>query len=253
MTAEQWSVLFLMFVRITALVTVLPFFSWRGVPALAKIGFSAVLAYLLFLVQSPASQPLQDHFFLHILAAGSEVLFGLALGFAVMLIFAAIRIGGQLIDMQAGLMMSSIFDPQAGSHVTLFGQFYYLFAIVFYMSVNGHHMLFAALARSFDLVPPGGTVFQASLVPHFMHLFFQMFVIAFQLAAPVVMVLIFSDLALGLISKTVPQLHVFMVGMPLKAGVALFIIYIIFPYFAQVLETVFTQLHGNLFQIIGLM
>ncbi len=253
MSAEQWTVLFMMFVRITSLVTVLPFLSFRGIPSLPKVGFSALLAYLLFLAQNPVPQRLQAHFFLYVLAAGSEVLFGLALGFTVMLIFAAVRIGGQLIDMQAGLMMSSVFDPQYGSHVTIFGQFYYLFAVVFYLALNGHHMLFAALSRSFLLVPPGGVVFQASLVPHFMHFFYQMFVVSFQLAAPVVMVLLFSDLALGLISKTVPQLHVFMVGMPLKAGVALFIIYIIFPYFAQFLESIFAQLHSNLSQIITIM
>jgi flagellar biosynthetic protein FliR len=252
MSLTQWSVFFLLFVRLTALVAVLPFFTWRGVPALTKVGFSGVFAYLLFLAVSPAEPELPAHVFNYLLAVGSEVLFGLTLGFLVLLIFGAVRIAGQLVDFQSGLMMASVFDPQFGGQVTIFGQFYYLFALVFYLSLNAHHMLFLALARSVTLIPPGGAVFSPQLIPQFLTFIFQMFVVAFQLAAPVVTVLIFSDLALGLLSKTVPQLHVFMVGMPLKAGVALLIIYLIFPYMAQVMETVFGRMQQDISLLFGL-
>lgn len=252
MTWEQWSTFFLLFVRISALVSVLPFFSWRGIPALPKVGFAGLFAYLLYVAYQPADIALPHHFLLYIFAVGSEALFGLALGFLVVLMLTAARVAGQLIDMESGLAMASVLDPQFGSQVSLYGQFYNVFALVFYLSVNGHHLLFTALARSVSLVPPGAAVFQAHLIPQFMLLFFQMFIIAFQLAAPVVAVLMFSDLALGLLSKTVPQLQVFMVGMPLKAGVALLIIYLIFPYFAQVLELVFSRFQQDMFRIIGL-
>ncbi|EEG76511.1 flagellar biosynthetic protein FliR [Dethiobacter alkaliphilus] len=252
MVLEQWSVLFLIFVRLSALIAVLPFFTWRGIPALPKIGFAGVFAYLIFLASSPQEFEIPEHFYYYVLAVGSEVLFGLALGFLVLLIFAAARIAGQMVDVQAGLMMASVFDPQFGSQVTLFGQFYYLFALVFYLTVNGHHMLFMAIARSIELVTPGGVVFSPQLIPNVMQFIFQMFIIAFQLAVPVVAVLIFSDLALGLLSKTVPQLHVFMVGMPLKVGVALFIIYLIFPYLAQVLETVFARMQEDIIHLFNL-
>lgn len=252
MTLEQFSVVFLIFTRFSALVAVLPFFSWRGIPVLTKIGFAALLAWLLYLTGSP-QVTLPSHFLLYVSAVLSEVLLGLALGFLVLMVFTAARIAGQLVDLQSGLMMSSVFDPQYGGQVTIFGHFYYLFALVFYLSVNGHHQLLAGLAGSLKLVPPGGAVFQAALIPEFTRLIYQMFMIAFQLAVPVVAVLIFSDLALGLLSKTVPQLHVFMIGMPLKVGVGLFIIYLIFPYFAQVLEMVFARMQNEMMQLFRLL
>jgi flagellar biosynthetic protein FliR len=252
MALEQWSVFLLIFTRITALIAVLPVFSWRGVPALTKIGFSALTAYLLFLAGGFPVAALPGHFILYLLAVGSEVLLGITLGFLVLLHFTAVRIAGQLIDLQAGFMMSSIFDPLYGSQVTILGHFYYLFATVLYLSLDGHHLLFSGLARSLTVVPPGGAVFQVLLFPTVIQFFSQMFVTAFQLAAPVVVVLIFSDMALGLISKTVPQIHVFMVGMPLKAGGALLIIYLIFPYFVSVLGEGFRQMSDSFFLLLRL-
>ncbi|GFP20734.1 flagellar biosynthetic protein FliR, partial [Candidatus Hakubella thermalkaliphila] len=85
-----------------------------------------------------------------------------------------------------------------------------------------------------------------------MQFIFEMFLIAFQLAAPVVAVLIFTDLALGLLSKTVPQIHVFMEGMPLKVGVALFIVYLTFPYLASLMITVFARMQSQIATLFGL-
>lgn len=253
MSPQEYFVLFLLFVRFTAIIFVLPFFSWRGVPALTKIGFAAMFSYLLYLASGPFEVELPAHFFNNILAVGSEALLGLTIGFLVLLIFTAVRMAGQFVDLQSGLMIASLLDPEFGGQVTLFGQFYYLFGLVFYLSINGHHLLFLALGRSVSLVPPGGAVFSPHLIPQFMQFVFQMFIIAFQLAAPVVAVLVFTDLVLGLLSKTVPQIQVFMVGMPLKAGVALLIAYLIFPYFAQVLELVFTRLQQDVFLLLGML
>ena len=77
MTLEQWSVFFLLFTRFTALIAVLPFFSWQGIPALAKVGFAGLLALLIFLANPPATPELPAHFITYFLAVGSEVLFGL--------------------------------------------------------------------------------------------------------------------------------------------------------------------------------
>lgn len=246
MNMEAFSMLFLLFARFSALVAILPFFAWSGVPVFSRIGFAALLAFLVFSASGMEGVPLPHHFLLFILAVATEALFGLALGFLVLLTFTAVRIAGQLIDLQSGLMMAAVFDPQLGSQETLFGQFYHLFAVVLFLTLNAHHPLLAALARSAELVPPGGVALQPAALPSFLHFFTQMLVIAFQLAAPVVGVLIFTDLSLGLISKTVPQLQVFIEGMPMKVGIALLMVYLIFPQFAHSLERVFQRLTEDL-------
>lgn len=252
MSSEQWFYLLLLFARFTAAIAVLPIFSMRGIPVLLKAGFGAVFAYLLFMASPQEAAP-PPHLLPYVLTVASEVLVGLTLGLLVLFFFTAARIAGQFVDLTMGLAQASIFDPQYGSQVTLFGQFYYLFALALYFSVNGHHYLFKGLAQSIKIVPPGGAVLQAALMPRFLVYFSQMFTIAFQLAAPVIVVLVISELALGLLGKTVPQLNVFMVGMPLKVGVGLLVIYIIFPYLAQVVTTVFDILHQNLQSLLALL
>jgi flagellar biosynthetic protein FliR len=252
MSPEQWSSLFLLFARFSALVSVLPFIAWRGVPVLSRIGFSALLSFLIFSATGMEAGPLPSHFLLFVLAAAGDALFGLALGFLAVLTFTAVRIAGQLVDLQSGLLMSAVLDPQYGGQETVFGQFYYSFAIVLFLTLNAHHVLLAALVRSVELVPPGSLGLAPAVLPSFLALFSQMFILAFQLAAPVLIVLILTDIALGLISKTVPQLQVFIEGMPLKVGIALLIVYIIFPYFAQALESMFYRLTEDLFLLFGL-
>jgi len=252
MSPEQWASFFLLFARFSALVSILPFIAWRGVPVLTRIGFSALLSLLLFLATGMEAGPLPAHFWLFVLAAAGNALFGLALGFLVVLAFTAARIAGQLVDLQSGMLMSAVLDPQHGGQETVFGQFYYSLAVVLFLSLNAHHVLLTALARSVDLVPPGSLGLAPAVLPSFFAFFSQMFILAFQLAAPVLIVLILSDIALGLISKTVPQLQVFIEGMPLKVGIALLIVYFHFPYLLQALEKLFSRLTEDVSLLISL-
>ena len=249
MTAATY---FLLFIRFTAIMVVLPFFNWRGTPTAIKIAFAGLFAYLIYLAESPQEIVLPAHLLLYLLAVFSEVLLGLALGYLAFLLFTAIRMAGQLIDLQAGLAMSTLFDPMYAGQVTIFGQYYYLLALILFFYTNAHHYLFLALARSVELIPPGGVVFQAALLPPLINFFTETVLIALQLAAPVLAVLIFCDLALGLLSKTVPQLHVLIVGMPLKVGVALFTVYLILPYLAPFIEQIFLKVQTNIIAFLRL-
>lgn len=247
-----WTAYFLLFVRFATLMVVLPFFNWRGTPAQTKIGLAALLAYLVYLANVKAPPALPEHFFSYVLAVLAEVLFGLALGYIVQLIFAAVRMAGQYLDLQAGFAMSSVFDPMFAGQVTIYGQFYYLLTLIVFFVTNAHHHLFLALSRSVALVPPGGIVFHVNLIPPFLEFFVQMVQIALQLAAPILAILFFCDLALGLIAKTVPQLHVFLVGLPLKVGVALLSIFLILPYLIPALESVLAKIQENLLLLMRL-
>ena len=251
MSSEQWFYLLLLFARFTAAIAVLPIFSMRGMPVLLKAGFGAIFAYLLFIASTQEAAP-PPHLLTYVLTVASEVLVGLTLGLLVLFFFTAARIAGQFVDLTMGLAQASIFDPQYGSQVTLFGQFYYLFALALYFRLTVIIIIQRA-GTEHKTCPARGAVLQAALMPRFLAYFSQMFTIAFQLSAPVIIVLVISELALGLLGKTVPQLNVFMVGMPLKVGVGLLVIYIIFPYLAQVITTVFDTLHQNLQSLLALL
>ncbi|NLN06520.1 MAG: flagellar biosynthetic protein FliR [Firmicutes bacterium] len=246
MASLEWTALLLLFVRFTAVFVPLPFLNRVRVPVLFKTGLAAMTAYLVFSANRTLVAELPAHFLSYFLMVAGEALVGLTIGLFTLFFFTVATVAGQYLDLQTGLTSASLFDPVYGTQVTLFAQFYQYFALVLYLTIDGHHYLLAALARSAELIPLGGAVLQPDLFPQFTAYFSQMVMLAFQLAMPVMAVLVFCDLALGLLAKTVPQLHVFMVGMPLKVGVALLIVYLIFPYVSQFLQTVFSSMHQNL-------
>ncbi|MDO9573380.1 MAG: flagellar biosynthetic protein FliR [Candidatus Contubernalis sp.] len=247
----QWQVFVLIFVRITSFFVALPFLSYRGVPNLMKIFFGLVVSYLIYISGGYGFVEVPEGSVAYILYIAGEVLVGLGLGFVVILVFSTFRMMGQIIDVKLGLAMASIFDPQFGSSVTLMGQFFYLFSLVLYLSVNGHHHLFVALARSYQLIPVGGAAFSGAVLQRVTEIFYGVFALAFQMAAPVIIVIIITDISLGLISKTVPQLQVFIVGLPLKIFLGLLVVYLSIPYLEPVLEEIFQGIYIDILKIMG--
>ncbi len=250
-TELQMTILFLVFIRIASFFAVVPFFTMRGVPNLMKIGLAGLTAYLIYPTVDIEAVLIPEGILNHVLLISGEVMVGLVLGYVVLLVFLGIRIAGQMVDLQMGLLMASVFDPQFGSPVTLMGQFYYLLGTVFFFVINGHHSLLAALAGSFTIVPPGLYIPAAATVWSMMDLFYWIFILAFQIALPVVAVLLMVDVSLGLLAKTVPQLQVFMVGLPLKLGVGMITLILVVPLMAAVFENIFNGMVTEMFKIMG--
>ncbi len=244
--------LFLVFIRTASFFTVVPFFTLRGVPALMKVGLAGLTAYLIYpTVEIEYVALVSEGLLNHVLLISGEVMVGLVLGYVVLLVFLGIRIAGQMVDLQMGLLMASVFDPQFGSPVTLMGQFYYLLGTVFFFVINGHHSLLAALAGSFRILPPGLYMPEGATVWTLMELFYWIFILAFQIALPVIAVLLMVDVSLGLVAKTVPQLQVFMVGLPLKLGVGMLTLTLVLPLMAAIFENIFQGMVNEMFRIMG--
>lgn len=230
MDLAQWQFLLLIFARTSSFVAVSPLFGLRHVPPLLKAGSAMVLAMLVapVVATGQGEMPLAAY----TLSLVGEVLVGLALGYTTTLIFNAIRVAGQLVDLQTGLVMAELLDPETGAGTSLLGEFFYLFGLLLLLQMDGHHGLLRALADSFRLVPPGAAVWQGALAQEMARLFAGMFALAFRLAAPLVAVLVVSDVALALVARTVPQLNVFMLGFPLKAGLGVAVLIVLLPLLA---------------------
>lgn len=245
---DYWYPFLLVFARVAAFFSLLPFLSPRGIPFMLRVFLALVVAALLVAPLGPADLPPRgDAAFL--LSLGRELLVGLALTFVVYALFSLFVMAGQMIDLKAGLMMSGLFDPQFGSQVTITGQLYYQLALVIFLTMNGHHLLLSGLAQSFELIPLQGPFMNPSLVSEYARIFGKAFVLAFQLAAPVAAVLILTDLALGFLARVVPQIHVFILGLPLKIALALLVLVFLLPLMGGVLESVFHQLSRDFYLI----
>ncbi|RYG73859.1 flagellar type III secretion system protein FliR [Lentibacillus lipolyticus] len=246
-------VFLLIFVRLAAFFTVLPLFSYRTIPTPFKIGFTFFLALIMYYTVDASSVPINGDYIILLM---KEIVVGLLIGLLAYIILSSVQIAGGFIDFQMGFAIANVIDPQTGAQSPLTGQYLYIFALLFLLSVNGHHLLIDGIYYSYQLIPVEEFVaIQAETMAEFVITTFnQMFLIAFQMAIPIVGCLFLVDVALGIIARTVPQLNVFVVGLPLKIFVSLVVIFIFLALYITLVEklfgTMFTAMR-DLMQLFG--
>lgn len=233
----QWPVYLLIFARLAGVVFLFPYFSWPGIPAVLRVWITIMLTWLIFLTLPREALPDFGGTVLEtVLLLVKEAAVGLALGFLISLCFSLFIQAGQLMDLGAGMTLSAVFNPQIGGQVTLLGRFYYLVVLVYYLAINGHHLFIASIAESYRLIPLNREFLVQELAGGMGHIFARIFTLAFQIAAPVIVIMLILDLSLGFVAKTVPQVHVFVEGLPLKIALALLILGILLPLMAAAWE-----------------
>lgn len=245
----------LVMVRLTTFFITAPIYSMRGVPATFKVGFSffvAIISYSTVSMDSFINMDLGYIFFIM-----KEAMIGLALGFVAALILYTVQVAGGFIDFQMGFAIANVVDPQTGAQVPIIGNFKYTFAILFLLAVDGHHMMLEGVIQSYQLVPVDVLIFPIGSEPvtqFIIAIFVQMFLIAFQIAIPVVGTLFLVTVALGITARTVPQLNIFVVGIPIQILIGFIMILITLPAYFYALQRVFRhmiQAMGQLLQILG--
>jgi flagellar biosynthesis protein FliR len=217
---EQMQGFFWIFLRVSVLLFLLPLFGARGFPTLWKVGVSFVIALVLVpVVPLPTVFPekIQD------VAAGmlSEAVMGVCLAFGVRLLLASVQLAGQFMSFQMGFSMAGAIDPQEGTQSTFISQFLYIFTILLFLAMDGHHLFLAALAKSFTLVPPCTFAPKPTLSRIVIQASGQMFLVALKISAPILIALFLSNLCLGIVARTVPQVNVLMIGFPLNISIGL--------------------------------
>lgn len=244
----------LVFIRITSFFLTAPIFMMRDVPGPFKIGLAFFLSVIsLSFSGMPEAIPLDSQFWLLIV---KEALVGICIGFAASMVLYAIQIAGIFIDMQSGFALASMFDPQTGVQTPLAGRLKYTLAILFLLSLNGHHLLIRGIFTSFEWIAVDQWIPAISdgRVSSFLtETFGRMFETAFLIAVPIAGALFLVDVALGIVAKTVPQMNVFVIGLPLKIMVNFMMMLIVLPGFFFVLKKLFADMIESLQAIIKIM
>ena len=238
----QLQMFFLVFLRLGAILMSMPVFENRSIPNLFKLAlaFSASLILFPLLQLNPVSVP--NSIFSLAIGVVGEILLGLVIGYSVRLIFAGIQLAGQMAGYQMGMAIANVMDPAESQQIPLLAQFNNLLALLVFLGINAHYWFIRALAQSYRLVPPFYVHFDRTLVEHLMELAGNMFVIAIQVGAPIIATLLVTSVAFGLVARTVPQMNVFIVAMPLKIGVGLIFLGLSLPYFSAFLKKIFNGL-----------
>lgn len=244
----------LVFCRITAFFAVSPVFSFRNLPNSFKVGLAFFVSVIVFSVMGNQDALVIDgNYFLMII---KEILIGILLGFTAYLFFTAIQVAGSFIDIQIGFGIVNVMDPMTGAQSPVMGNFKFFIAMLLFLSFNGHHYLLLALMNSYDWVPIDSLIFKriadGGISNFLLDSFYTMFYLAFQMATPIIVTLFLVDVCLGILAKTMPQLNVFVVGLPIKITVGFLMLILIVSSFMGMFEGLFLRMFEAMKQLLQL-
>ena len=212
---QQFQIFLLILMRVAFILFMMPLLGTRSVPGLVKIGLSLIVSLLLLPVVRMhvpffPTEPIHFVFFLML-----EALTGFLLALSVRIVFGGIQLAGEFVSFKTGLGMAQTVDPQSGAQSTVITELYYFFALLVFMSIDGHHWFFKALVQSFRVLPPGGLVLHEALHRYFLDLSGRMFVVALKISAPILAILILAQVAMGIVARMVPQINILITSFPL--------------------------------------
>jgi len=214
--------------RVSLVLFVMPFFGGQGIPTTIKGLLCLVLALALWPHLSFEGVLLPSSPWQILLMLVGEIFIGLTLMLVVSFLFAAVQMGGQIMGFQMGFAMINVVDPLTGTSVVITSHFLYMTTLLVFLSLNGHLYILQGLAESFALIQPGGLLIHPMLGTTMLKAAGSIFSLAIKIAAPVMGAIILVDLALALVGRAAPQMHVLILGFPLKICTGFFFMGLLF-------------------------
>ena len=226
--------------RILGLIASAPLFGNAGVPMSIKVALGVLLAAVIAptVGDIPAVDPTS---WAGILILVKELLIGVAMGFAMRIVFAAIEYAGEVASMTMGLGFAVFFDPNSRGRSAAVAQFLALVATMAFLAVNAHLVLLAALAESFVSMPISSTPFSNNAPLELARWGGRIFSAGLQLSLPIVAALLITNVALGILTRAAPQLNIFGIGFPVTLGVGFLTLSLTLPYLGMPIVNLFNQ------------
>lgn len=226
--------------RVLALIASAPVIGNRQVPVRIKVGlaaiFTVIIAPTLELHDLPDPSSAEG-----ILILLQQMIAGLMMGFSIRLIFTAIEMAGDLVGMQMGLGFANFFDPQNSTIRPVLAQFLGVIVALAFVSMDMHLYMLAALGDSFQSFPIANTIPSAGAFRTAAEWGGSIFAYALQFSLPLIAALLISNLALGILTRSAPQLNIFAIGFPITITVGFVVLALLIPFIAPMMDYMFRQ------------
>ena len=233
--------------RISGIFLISPFFGSMNISAYFRVGLALAITVVLFpMIDGLGTPAAPESIIMFAVAAIGELFIGWLIGFVAYVTFSAIHFAGKVMDMQVGFAMVNVMDPTSGQQIPLIGSFLYNLAIIVFLVVNGHHMLIAALFESFRYVPLLTVSPAPTLAGFIVNLVNGVFVTGMKLAMPVTFAILLTNVGLGMLARTMPQLNIFVVGLPLQIIIGMFVLSILMPFYVLFLDVLFNETYAQI-------
>jgi flagellar biosynthetic protein FliR len=205
----------LVFFRVASILWLLPLFSSMAISVSYKAGLSLIISFLLFDIVSVNQALAVDPYYMAILII-KEVFVGLTISFFVRILFAMVYAAGEITALQTGFAFARFMDPISMTQVSVLESFQNILTVMVFFAIDAHHVLIRGMVLSFKELPIGTAVYILSLLQHMGTMTGKIFSVGLRIGAPLIVTLFIVDISLGLLSRMVPQVNVFVEGMPLK-------------------------------------
>jgi len=237
----------LLIFRVGGLVLSSPIFGRVNIPNIGKIGLVAAVGYLMFII-FPQTVALQYTTLIgFVLLCAGELLLGMALAYITNIFFSLTAFtAGQLIDMQIGFGIVNVFDAQNNTQVPMMGNVLNLMLLILFFGIHGHMRLVEMIYLTIERMPIGTLVFSAAIGLTALELFMRAFLLGVMMALPILASGLTLEIAFGMMMRAVPQIHMFVVGIPLKMLVGLLIFSFTLPAFAGFSANIFAELFSGM-------
>ncbi|SFT71280.1 flagellar biosynthetic protein FliR [Selenomonas sp. GACV-9] len=241
------AVFLLLMTRVSGIFLISPFFGSMNIPVYFRAVASLAMAVVLYpvidnmgMIQAPAT------IWAYAGAVLSELFIGWLIGFVAYISFAAITMAGKVMDMQVGFAIVNVMDPTSGQQMPLIGSFLYNLTVIIFLVVNGHHMLIDALFESFKLVPLLSLSMNLSLPLIIAKFTTGIFLTGMKIAMPVTFAILLTNVGLGILARTMPQMNIFVVGIPMQLTIGTLILAMVLPFYVLFLDVLFNEMYGNI-------
>ena len=221
--------------RILGLLAIAPPFGSASVPMLVKLLLGVMIAIVIS-PSVPIPPSLDPASLIGLLILAQQMLIGLSMGFAVRLVFAAIEMAGELTSSTMGLGFAVFFDPQSQGRTSAISQMFSLLATLVFLSINGHLMLLAVMSDSFTSLPITATPVTTEGFHYLVMSSAIIFRMGLQLSLPILVALLITNMALGILTRAAPQLNLFGIGFPITMIAGFLLVAISLPYMLTPLQ-----------------
>ncbi|NLJ31992.1 MAG: flagellar biosynthetic protein FliR [Clostridiales bacterium] len=241
----DFTLLLFIFLRMSGCILFNPIFGRRNLPTVFKVGLSLMLA--VFSYQMVPAQSFEiPSFLVFVVEAMKELLVGFIIGFVIQLFLSAILVGGESMDMQIGISMSKVFDPQSNVSMPLTGSMVNAMFIMVFFATNSHLTLIRVFTKLCVMVPYGSLSIHTEMYRELVSMLSLVLIYAVKMSLPILAAELITELAVGLVMRAVPQIDVFVINIQLKVIIGFIILLVMVPPLAAFLERLITLMFDQI-------
>ena len=235
--------------RISGIVLAAPVFSNLSIPLRIKAALTVLIGLIVLPVATQHSGPLPAQLIGYLPLAVTEVGLGLIMGLAGAMIIGALHGAGGIMSQQIGVGMAKVVSPDTSGPMSAISGLLGILGLLLFLAIDGHHWFIQSLAISYTKAPLGQVTWKPMITTSMLAAYSNLFVVAIRVAAPVVGIMFLVTVLIALLAKSVPQMNILMVGLPVKICIGVACMAFTLPFTLPVIRDAFSGLQTHLIQL----